>query len=163
MTAPKQTLLARFLSHVQKGGPDECWPWSGSRRKKGGYGRLNVNGKVRSASRVAYELFVGPIPFGLHVLHHCDNPPCVNPAHLYLGNDQRNVDDCRARGRLRKAFGEAHGRAKLTARQVREARRLYTMGRGIVSLAREFGVAETTMRALVLRETWKSVKPEDQP
>lgn len=92
----------------QSGGVNACWPWTG-RRMKAGYGRLVIKGKHEGAHRIAYELAVAAVPNGLFVCHHCDNPPCCNPHHLYAGTHQDNVDDKVRRGR-------ASGRYPLKAR-----------------------------------------------
>ena len=75
-----------------------CWVWMGARVSKG-YGNLWHGGKSISAHRHAWELTVGPIPPGMHVLHHCDNPPCVRPDHLWLGTNRENQIDSRDKGR----------------------------------------------------------------
>src|SRR5690348_16844605 len=72
-----------FWSRVDRRSPGECWVWTRG-RLKAGYGQLTVGGKCRTAHRIAWELTNGPIPDGLSVLHRCDNPPCCNPAHLFL-------------------------------------------------------------------------------
>ena len=89
----------RFWEKVAKG--EGCWEWQGARDPHG-YGRFQVvTGTTQKANRFAYELTNGPVPTGLYVLHHCDNPPCVNPAHLYAGTQRDNVRDMVARGRQR--------------------------------------------------------------
>lgn len=77
---------------------DGCWEWQGS-RMGGAYGRVHVQRRGRYAHRVAWELTNGPIPDGLVVCHHCDNPPCVRPDHLFLGTVQDNTDDKMRKGR----------------------------------------------------------------
>jgi hypothetical protein len=88
--------MDRFWSKVQKS--DACWIWAASRDDKG-YGTFGFDGVVQKAHRVAYQLSVGPIPDGAHILHSCDNPPCVNPAHLRVGTRSDNMRDKVARGR----------------------------------------------------------------
>ena len=90
------SLKDRFWSRVEKA-PD-CWIWLGTRGHFG-HGELVNNGKIERAHRLSWELHNGPIPDGLHVLHKCDNPPCVNPDHLYLGDNTANMRDRDARGR----------------------------------------------------------------
>jgi HNH endonuclease len=76
-----------------------CWNWSKG-CDKDGYGKVTHNYQDLRAHRVSYEHHIGPIPDGLFVLHNCDNPPCINPAHLYAGTAQKNIDDKVARDRL---------------------------------------------------------------
>ncbi len=94
-------LADRFWIKVVRSGDDECWGWSGTTNK--GYGRINVGGNMVLAHRVAWELTSGLIPPGMCVLHSCDNPPCVNPNHLFLGTHADNMRDMRAKGRHRYA------------------------------------------------------------
>jgi HNH endonuclease len=91
------TDLERF-SHYDIAG-NGCWNWIGSIRKNG-YGNARYDGKNISAHRMAAHLFLG-LPLGdkRQVLHHCDNPRCVNPAHLFLGTQSDNLKDCVAKGR----------------------------------------------------------------
>ena len=85
--------------------PSGCWKWQGAVDSHG-YGRTRYNGKLTSAHRAAYEYMHKEIPEGMHVLHRCDNPPCINPAHLFLGTHQDNMDDMAAKGRRYKKTKE---------------------------------------------------------
>lgn len=96
-----------------------CWIWERAVNEKG-YGQLGWNGKGHRAHRLAYTAFVGPIPDGLHVLHRCDTPGCVNPLHLWLGTDYDNVNDMVRKGRSINPHGEKNGRAKLSDKQAAE-------------------------------------------
>lgn len=152
--------MQRFWLKVdQRGGPGACHPWTAARDR--GYGKFTIRGKGQfRAHRLAYELTIGPIPEGLNVLHHCDNPPCCNPAHLFLGTQQDNVNDMYAKGRGNCSTGERSWRAKLTANDVREIRRRFKLRdpkNGLKPLAREFHVDHTTIRAIVKRRSWKAL------
>ncbi len=89
-------LTDRFMSKVKK--TESCWLWT-AYTNKWGYGTIKILGKMRLAHRVSFTLFRCPIPEGLLVCHTCDNPPCVNPDHLWLGTDKDNASDCLSKGR----------------------------------------------------------------
>lgn len=89
-----------FAEAANAGG---CFVWPHSRQSKG-YGQIWRDGKNALAHRVAYEIAYGPIPDGLWVLHHCDNPPCINLRHLYLGTPSDNSRDMVAKGRRKGGF-----------------------------------------------------------
>jgi hypothetical protein len=91
-----KTAADLLLERIEKG--EGCWLWTGAIGTKG-YGRVQYRGQLWTASRAVYNEFVGPIPAGMWVLHRCDNPPCVNPAHLFLGTHTDNVRDAVAKGR----------------------------------------------------------------
>lgn len=110
VTSPEKKLenrKVRFWAHVDKsGGPDACWPWQGGHVARG-YGHTTWSDDyVRTeimAHRQAYEFEVGPIAEGLQVCHKCDNPPCCNPAHLFLGTPSENLVDAYTKGRRKRA------------------------------------------------------------
>ncbi len=153
----------RFWSKVRKG--SGCWLWLGARNNyRGGYGcfRRKSPRKMVRAHRYAWEMVKGLIPTGKAVLHHCDNPPCVRPNHLFLGTDLDNVRDMVIKGRARhdgrKPQGEEHGASKLTDSDVRIIRTERNRGVLYAVLARRFGVGETAIRNIVKGVTWRSVK-----
>lgn len=103
--AVPKPLIPRFWEKVQKG--ENCWNWIGAvMRERGGYGAFNVgNHKVQYAHRFSWELHNGPIPEGLFVCHHCDNPKCVRPDHLFLGDHWDNMKDATLKARMGPDFG----------------------------------------------------------
>ena len=157
-----EKIKAHFWARVDRWSPyeydfrDDCWLWTGQLRKnpKKRYGRFRVGNKTVHAHRLAYELLIGPIPEGELVCHHCDNPSCVNPAHLYAGTHQDNMNDMVAR---RRSCCDA-GHSKLTEKQVLKIREKYIpYVYGTRRLAKEFGAAQTTIMEIVKRQTWKHI------
>lgn len=144
----------RFWSRVDKGSADECWLWTGGLVKKR-YGNFQLPEQQWLAHRFAWTLVFGEIPDGLCVCHRCDNPPCVNPDHLFLGTHTDNMRDCIAKGRM--AHGERVGGAKLTPQKVRQMRGLYDTGTSVARLSRMFGVVSGTVCYVVHRRHWKHV------
>jgi len=154
-----------FWAKVDKAGPTMahmdtgCWEWTGSRDKPYGYGRMGLVGRggqtVRRAHVFSWTLANGPIPAGLFVCHHCDNPPCIRPDHLFVGTPKENTQDASQKWRL--CHGTAHPKAKLNEDAVREIRRRFTHGSTASSLAVVFDVAPSTIMQVVTRKTWRHV------
>lgn len=118
-------LEERFWEKVDKRGPTECWRWLGG-RSSDGYGSIVAFGKVEGSHRVSYFLETKEWPLKhQHVCHRCDNPPCVNPAHLFLGNYKINNTDKKQKGRAYSPPGELNHRASLTNKQADQIRREY--------------------------------------
>lgn len=134
---------------------DECWPWTASMTIHG-YGQAVLDGKPMNASRAAFIVENGPIPDGMNVCHRCDNRPCCNPRHLFLGTQAENLADCRRKGRAVYRRGRDHHRAsaKLSADQVAEARRRVAEGETQKDIAAEFGVNSGTMSRAVRGKSW---------
>lgn len=131
----------------------ECAEWLSTRNRLG-YGTMKVAGKTKLAHRVSYERSVGSIPEGLCVLHRCDNPPCINPGHLFLGTRYDNTQDMISKGRMRKAHGESHTSAKLTLEQVLKIREDKRSGN---VLAIEYGVNRSTINRARSGKNWRSL------
>lgn len=164
---PLSDPVDRFWSHVTIGEDHECWEWT-TLAGTGKYVTFRLGSKRDGTSRnvrghrYSYELAHGPIPPGLSVLHRCDNPPCVNPAHLWTGTLADNNRDRQQKGRtvVPDNRGELSGNALLTASEVLEIRRLNTEGVTQREIGRRFNVAQTTVSAIVLRRSWAHLPEE---
>jgi DNA-binding transcriptional regulator YiaG len=140
-----------------------CWLWIGAEQGSYGYGRLKVNGKAMQAHKYSYERFVGEVPEKMLVCHHCDNPACVNPYHLFVGTNQDNTNDKvrknrQAKGKSlsnaqskNKARGELNGNSKLTKDQIHKIRSLDVSQRKI---AKMFGVSQALISKIQRKEMW---------
>jgi hypothetical protein len=155
---PRHSPLAQRLDYYtdRSGGPDACWPWT-SALNSNGYGVIHVAGVARRAHRLAWIEANGPIPPDKpHLLHRCDNPRCVNPAHLRTGTHKENMADMIARGRARHdgLTGSRNGSAKLTEADVRAIR---AAGGSQRAIATRFGVHQGTVSNILLGKNWKHV------
>jgi len=152
-----QNRAADFWSRIEKSG--DCWIWT-ARRFRTGYGRFDCGGYAWGAHRVAMALTTGEIP-ELCVLHRCDNPPCVNPAHLWLGTLSDNTRDAYSKGRMfppdTRRLGERHPHSKLNREMVRDIRRRIAQGDGYALIARAFGVSQRAIVSVATGRTWRHV------
>ncbi len=153
MKTYSETDITRFYTHVAVTGPDECWEWLGCTGADDTYGRFRFGGTMWLAHRFAFWFAGGVHPEDLCVCHSCDNPSCQNPAHLWLGTQKENVQDCIRKHR--NAFGARHGLAKLTDQDVLDIRAQFATGLiSNVALAKEFGLTDNTIGCIVKRKTW---------
>lgn len=165
-----RSLAERFYAKVQKGGGTECWQWTGA-LSDWGYGKMGIDHRTVKAHRVSWELHNGAIPQGMYVLHRCDNPPCTNPAHLFLGTLSDNSNDMVNKKRHARAVspettvrGSRHSQAKLNEDQVREIRELFAAGGYTkAGLGRKYGVSETLIGFIVRGQAWAHVSPNPVP
>lgn len=139
----RRPLGERFWEKVDKSG--ECWIWTGALLKTG-YGSIRIDRKAERAHRVAYELTVGPIPQGLLLRHSCDNPKCVNPAHLIPGTKRENTQDAIDRGQH--LVGERDTKSKLSNNAVATILAALTVGVPGKYLADKFGVSASTISGI---------------
>lgn len=145
----------RFLQKVKKS--DGCWEWIGT-RDEDGYGKArDEDGTMHPASRIAYRMWIGD-PGEDFVCHKCDNPPCVNPEHLFLGSGQVNQRDkwSKGRGVNNAPRGETHPCTKFTESDIHRIRELYDTGqKSTIQLGRDYGVSDESIRQIVRRKTWR--------
>jgi hypothetical protein len=177
-----------FWSLVDKsGGPDACWPWQGTRTKRG-YGVFRYQGRQWRAHVLALTFVCGPLPKGEKGLHKCDNPPCCNvrPTHVYAGTNARNSLDMVEHGRQAKgdrhgtrihgsgflprgdahharrtpevmARGEKNGSARFNEQQVRDILQRWVSGESVYAISRSLDCSKGTVQFIVSGETWKHI------
>lgn len=146
-------LRARLRRNSQRDASG-CWVWT-KYRMADGYGVVKVAGSALLAHRVSYAAFVGQIPDGMSVLHQCDNPPCINPAHLSIGTHADNMRDRNTKGRARgKSWkGEAHPSVRLTGAAIAQIRSLAGSAPQSV-IAKQFGVSQGHISNIINGKTW---------
>lgn len=157
-------LVQRFWSYVDKG--PVCWTWKAGRFARG-YGQFRVGTRKVRAHRFVYEIEAGPIPEGMFVCHHCDNPLCVRPSHLFLGTAADNAADRDRKGRYRHPGpaaasrpGEKNPAAKLTLHAVKLVRGLSRQGYSNRRLAKIFNMGASQIGNIVRGDSWKEAANE---
>ena len=155
----KLTDVERFLSKIEK--TDSCWIWRGTRFDAGyglfHHGRVKgVKRVIESAHRLSWQMFRGKIGGSLHVLHKCNNRPCVNPDHLYLGRPKENIRDEIESGTF--IFGTKHPLSKLTEADVPRIVSLSKSGISQRKIATMFGVNQALIWRIIHRVSWPHVK-----
>lgn len=148
-------LRERFMAKVLRIPESTCWIWDGYTDAKMGYGMFWMGVSMRLSHRVAHELFVAPIPDGMHVCHSCDVPSCVNPDHLWLGSNADNVADKIAKGRAKHLNGVDHPAARLNEETVRWIRASEKSG---AAIARELRMDRSTINYIRKGKLWGHVK-----
>jgi hypothetical protein len=152
--SPRPSFAERIWQKIVRG--NGCWEWTGTRYPNG-YGSCASGKRGRNdyAHRVVWRLTFGRIPDGLRVLHHCDNPPCCRPDHLFLGTDADNVADKVAKGRQLK--GEQITGARLRATQIPDIRQRLAEGEPMHLIAADCGVSRGAIQDIALNKTWRHV------
>lgn len=151
---PKPT-VERFWPKVDIAPDDSCWEWLGAKNTNG-YGKIWDPPRFIAAHRFSYELANGPIPTGLLLRHTCDNPRCVNPAHLITGTTQQNIQDKINRNRGNN--GIKHGRAVLTNEAILEIKSSKLTGR---ALAKQFNVSPSCISKIRNGKAWQHISEDD--
>lgn len=184
MAGKQKPIEPRFWANVKKAGPDDCWEWTAS-KTPAGYGKICVFGKHRMAHRVSFWMATGEdLDGGYYVCHRCDNPGCVNPAHLWNGDNSENISDAYSKGRMisqtdpsRIARGDAHPakradvrlahklrqqgekshRAKLTEAEAIFAHQMRADGMTHQKIADHFGITREAISCLLRGENWSHI------
>lgn len=166
MAHAPRPMAERFWARVTRGAGNSCWEWTGPTLPKGygtiTSGRASGHPPRQLVHRVSWEMHNGPIPDGLWVLHHCDNPPCIRPDHLFLGTAADNNADMRQKGRWRGGFqkgragrkGEDNSGTKLTNADIHEIRSLRATGVTLLALGNRFGVSPSVIWKIAQGKTW---------
>lgn len=180
----KPNTPAGIWSTIRTGTMSECWEWAGSRVSTN-YGQVKYNGRPWRAHRLIWTFVFGEIPAGMHICHHCDNPPCCNPFHLFLGTPGDNVRDAMRKGRLvkgethpfyknppphiigdnnpsrrmpeRLARGERQGSAVLKELDIPIIRERRSNGEFFTTIAADYGVTPKTIENVVTKHTWAHI------
>jgi len=152
-------LWERFVSNIAFAGPDECWRWTAG-CFHGGYGQFRLRHKKVKAHRAYYEHEVAAIPPGMILCHRCNNPPCCNPAHLFVGTNADNTADCKRKGRLKSSpppgrSGESNPSARMTLNAVELIRLERKGGATYADIAAKFNISQSQARNIVTRKCWK--------
>lgn len=163
-----KTIEERFWEKVAVRGDDECWEWLASKVGPLKYGHFwggKDSGQIM-AHRFSWIIHYGEIPEGMYVCHHCDNPPCVNPNHLFLGTYSDNMFDMWNKGRHDlddfwsdyDTSGEGNGKSKLRRKDILQIRKLWRMGYSQIEIQKIYpNVQKPAIWKIVHRKTWKHI------
>lgn len=159
-TASPEEQVKRFWARVTQAPAPACWLWTGAQQRKG-YGRVAFLGRIWGAHRLAWFLSFGDIPDRKQVCHRCDNPPCCNPDHLFLGSNSDNVQDMLQKGRFvvgRRPMGSMNRASKLREADIAAIRAngelTFAEARNV---ARQYGVTPQNIMNIVKRRSWRHV------
>lgn len=155
----KKRIENELLTHRMIGGSG-CWEWTGSKHAFG-YGLIVFGGKQYYVHRLSAFLWLDFHPKrGLLVCHHCDNPPCFNPEHLFIGTQRENLQDAFKKGRIHLPVfvGEKNIKAKLTTNDVVRMREVASSGLSLSVLGKTFGVGKSQVHRIVSAIQWKHIK-----
>lgn len=148
----KEVLKERLLKNILIN-ENGCWVWQKSKHRQG-YGNVAFKRKCRLAHRVSWEIFKGNLDKDILVCHKCDNPPCINPDHLFLGTDRDNSLDAFAKGRIQRYKGSDHYYSKLNDENVIAIRNMRKKGKTQEYLSKVFSVNISTIKDVLSRRSW---------
>jgi len=161
MTGPE---TERFLAKLEILTDEDCWNWQATRITDG-YGHFGLRGQLYLAHRITYQMEFGTIPDGALVLHHCDNPSCCNPYHLFLGDLSANSKDMYQKGRwaLKSSRrGVLNPAARLGPHEVRQIRKLRSEGMKLEDVAAMFGISFGYVGIIAKRKKWAWLPDEPE-
>ncbi len=147
--------MKRFWDKVNKKGPDECWNWT-AYKDECGYGCFIFLGRRERSHRVVLMLEGIDIPSGMLVCHHCDNPSCVNPDHLFIGSQLDNMKDMQRKNRG--IAGEKNGRSKLIDQDVFRIFDLLKCGAKQIHIAKYFNIDTAQISSINTGKAWKHLR-----
>jgi hypothetical protein len=164
MKAKKELTKENIHEYVNVNQETGCWEWNRGKTSRG-YGAFSCGKQtpLRSSHRLAWEIFNGPIPAGLFVCHKCDNPPCCNPDHLFLGTNSDNILDSMAKGRSKgpppgyKTRGEDHHAHKITEGVVHAIRAAAATGFRGFEICKITGLPKSIVNRVISRKTWAHI------
>ncbi len=148
----------RFWDNVDIRKPDECWQWR-MHKIYTGYGYFTLKNRPIRTNRISWIFSYGDIPDGLFVLHHCDNPSCCNPNHLFLGTQMDNMHDMISKGHKVVKTGSSNFHAKLSEDDILNIRTMYSNGIYQKDIAKQFGICQQSVSLIVNRINWKHITP----
>lgn len=153
----EKSLEERFWEKVAVKTKEECWEWLAYKTQEG-YGRIKYKDRSLEASRASWMINRGEIPKRMFVLHICDNPACVNPDHLYIGDHLDNMRDKKEKNRCNSPKGSKHFNSKLTEKDVTYIKSIPIGFGDITRLAQKYGVTKHTISAILHNKNWKHIK-----
>ena len=158
-------ILARIFNRIIINPDTNCWNWQGTVNLQG-YATMGINRKTRLVHRVLYQLLGNTIPSKMLLCHHCDNPKCVNPNHLFVGTQSDNMKDSFNKGRIKppiiSLYGEKNGMCKLTQDQVLEIRSLSSRGLSYSVIASKFHISPSHAGHIITGSRWQYLAGEKQ-
>ncbi len=150
-------LFQQSYDIVQRAYETPCWEWK-FYRVQDGYGQVRYKGKDLGTHKLSWMLHKGEVPDGFKVCHHCDNPPCVNPGHLFVGTNKDNIDDANRKGRLARLAGSLNGWARMDEARVSAMRKEWVPYKMPAwKLAEKYGLSLTQTERILRHEAWAHV------